>query len=92
VCVRACCQVLEELTLDAELNILQAYDRAVGRSKQRSPADVGKSVELESLAQLASVLTTIVTGPFTVCKLCYFQTFRCVFQPSSIPGLATLWT
>ena len=29
-----CGQVLEELGLDAELNILQAYDRAVGRGKQ----------------------------------------------------------
>jgi len=31
--------VLEELALDAELNILQAYDSAVGRGKQRKPAD-----------------------------------------------------
>jgi len=29
--------VLEELALDAELNILQAYDRAVGRGKQHKP-------------------------------------------------------
>ena len=31
---------------------------------------LGKLVELESLVQLASVLTTIVNGPFTVSKLC----------------------
>jgi len=30
--------VLEELALDAELNILQAYDRSVGRGKQRKQA------------------------------------------------------
>ena len=33
-----CCQVLEELALDAELNILQSYDRAVGRGKQHKQA------------------------------------------------------
>ena len=33
-----CCQVLEELSLDAELNILQAYDRVVGRGKKRKQA------------------------------------------------------
>jgi len=30
--------VLEELALDAELNILQSYDRAVGRGKQHKQA------------------------------------------------------
>jgi len=30
--------VLEELALDAELNILQTYDRVVGRGKQRKQA------------------------------------------------------
>ena len=30
--------MLEELALDAELNILQAYDRAVGRGKPRKQA------------------------------------------------------
>ena len=29
--------MLEELALDAELNILQAFDRAVGRGKQVKP-------------------------------------------------------
>lgn len=29
--------MLEELALDAELNILQAFDRAVGRGKQAKP-------------------------------------------------------
>ena len=30
--------MLEELSLDAELNILQAYDRVVGRGKMRKQA------------------------------------------------------
>ena len=29
--------MLEELALDAELSILQAYDRAVGRGKKQKP-------------------------------------------------------
>jgi len=31
--------VLEELALDAELNILQSYDRVIGRGRQRKPLD-----------------------------------------------------
>lgn len=40
--------MLEELALDAELNILQVYDRAVGRGKQRKPADEMTAADSES--------------------------------------------
>jgi len=40
--------MLEELALDAELNILQTYDRAVGRGKQDSTAAETTAASRES--------------------------------------------